>query len=210
MGYKASIITIQNPLPAVTDRVLLDTLGLNRFQYAKETTLEECIYPRDKSINIGEFNNCLIICDDFQLASALERPRSYLSLCNYEKSLSDLFPSSEILTVACHSVVNYHLYTLVSNEQRIRFKAISSDDPVVECGDRIKEEEEVYAFSKMIDGKRLFRNPYEEDDNYDFNEDQMMEDFTFGVAARHLGVKISTGDDDELMFNVPFRKYLKS
>lgn len=38
-------------------------------------------------------------------------------------------------------------------------------------------------------------------------EDQLMEDFTFGVASRLLGVQISTGEDEELMNQVPFNRY---
>ncbi|MDJ1484637.1 hypothetical protein QNI16_29330 [Cytophagaceae bacterium YF14B1] len=209
MGYKASIITIQNPPQPVADRIILDTLGYSSFLYAQETILEDCMYPRDKSISIGNFNNCLMICDDFQLTSILENHTSLQSLCDYEKSLASLFGSSEILSIACHSGVSYHMYTLVSNGKRIRFKAVSSDDPLVEYGERLKEEEHVYALSKTIKGKRLFRSRYSDDKKYKMTEDQIMEDFTFGVAARHLGVKISTIQDKELMSNVPFRKYLR-
>jgi hypothetical protein len=35
----------------------------------------------------------------------------------------------------------------------------------------------------------------------------LLEDFAFGVAKRHLGVMISTGEDEILTFETPFRKY---
>jgi hypothetical protein len=43
-----------------------------------------------------------------------------------------------------------------------------------------------------------------------FYEDQMMEDFTFGVAKRLLGVRIDTEESDLLMEEVVFKKYIKS
>ena len=114
------------------------------------------------------------------------------------------------MTVACHSAVNYHLYSLVRNGQKIRFKKVVHGEPLIEFGDRMEQEEKVYASSKIIDGQRMFKSSFNDDDDvYDNTEDQMMEDFAFGVAARHLGVMISTSDDEELMFETQFRKYLQ-
>ncbi|MDJ1498578.1 hypothetical protein QNI19_36930 [Cytophagaceae bacterium DM2B3-1] len=209
MGYKSYMITINNQSQPIDDRILLDKLGFSQFQFIKETTLEQCMYPRDKSINLGMFNNSLIICDDFQLASQLALYTKSEKLAPYEQVLTDLFPSSEILTTNCHSTGNLHMYTLVSNGKRVRFKLVAPGE-LVEFGERITEEEKVYAFSEMVNGKRVFKSRYDEEDNYRYNEDQMMEEFTFGVAARHLGLNIAQEDDEALMFTTKFRKYLKS
>jgi len=202
------MIIIKDPSIKLTDSDLLEKLGIVNFSFSGDTTLEECMYPTDKSFNIGEFNNCKIICDDYQLTTLLEVSPKPENLSDYEKSLSDIFSNSEILTVACHSAVNYHLYSLVKNGQKIRYKKVVHGETLVEFGGRIEQEEKIYASSKIIDGQRMFKSSFNDEDIYDNTEDQMMEDFTFGVAARHLGVTISTSDDEELMFETQFRKYL--
>jgi hypothetical protein len=206
MGIKCSMITISQP-GAVNERALLDSLGFTDYSFVEDTTLEECMYPRDKSINIGYFNNHLVICDDFQCTEALDQLRRMETLTDYEQVLTSLFPQSEILTTVCHSVVNYHAYALVRSSKRLRFKSISGDIPVTSYGELLAEEVPIYTQSSMTGERLLFRSSFGTPDRpYEFTEDQMMEDFAFGVAKRHLGVEI--GDDDEvLMFNTTFKKY---
>ncbi len=199
------MITVNNqPAERVSDRVLLEHLGFGHYEAAGETTLEDCLLPMDESINIGYYNNHLIICDDYLLSDRLERLKGFAQLSDYERTLSSLFPQSEILTTSCHSGINLHMYTLIQNDERKRFKAITSESPVMEYGELLEEEKKIYAQSAMINGKRVFKNG---ENTYDCTEDQLMEAFTFGVAKRHLGVMISTGEDEQLMSATIFRKY---
>jgi len=207
MGFKSSMIIVRQPSATISDEELIKKLGFPDVRFSGDTTLEECMYPNDKSINIGHYNDCLIISDDYQLTTSLELSKSPELLSDYEKVLTNIYPDTEILTVACHSAVNYHLYSLVRNGQKLRFKKVVHGEPLIEFGDRIEEEEKVYAYSKIVDGQRMFRSTYKDDEVYDNTEDQMMEDFTFGVAKRHLHVMISTSDDEELMFETTFKKY---
>src|SRR5579859_1130821 len=210
MGFKSSFILISNPATAVPEPELLQALGFGNYAYAQDTTLEDCIYPCDKSISIGRYNDTLIICEDYLLTTKLETSKAPQALADYEKTLTSLFPGSEVLTVACHSGVNYHLYALAKDGQRLRFILISSETPVVEWGDRLEEETAIYSQSKLVDDALLFKSTWKEESLYEYTEDQMMEDFAFGVAKRHLGVMISHAEDEELMFETQFRKYTKS
>lgn len=210
MGFKASMIIIKQPSATISHEELLKKLGFNNVSFSGDTTFEECMYPNDKSINLGHYNDCLVISDDYLLTTSLELSKTPDLLSDYEKILTDLYAGTEILTVACHSAVNYHLYSLIKDGQKLRFKKVVHGEPIIEYGDRIKEEESVYAYSKLIDGQRMFRNTYNNDEVYDNTEDQMMEDFAFGVAKRHLGVMISMEEDEELMFEIPFKKYAVS
>lgn len=207
MGFKASMIIVKQPSKTMSDEELLKMLGFSKVSYLGDTSFEECMYPSDKSINLGSYNDCLIISDDYQLTTSLELEKNPQSLSDYEKVLTQFYPDTEVLTVACHSAVNYHLYSLVKNGQKLRFKKVVDGKPIIEFGDRIEEEERVYAYSKIIDGQRMFRSKYKNDEVYDYTEDQMMEEFAFGVAKRHLGVMISTDEDEDLMFETPFKKY---
>jgi len=210
MGFKTSMITIKQPTTTISDEELLKALGFTNIIFSGDTTFEECMYPSDKSINLGHYNRCLILTDDYQLTTFLELSKTPHLLSDYEKVLTQLYPDTEILTVACHSAVNYHLYSLVKNGQKLRFKKVVHGEPIIEYGERLEEEEKVYHYSKDIDGQRMFRSTYKDDEVYDSTEDQMMEDFVFGVAKRYLGVMISTSEDEELMFETPFKKYAVS
>lgn len=209
MGFKASMIMIQQPSAAITDAELLEKLGFDNFSFSGDITFEVCMYPNDKSINIGHYNDCLIIADDYQLTDALDLSETPNLLSDFEKILTNLSPGSEILSVACHSGVNYHLYSLVKDGQKLRFKKVVHGEPTIDYGDKIKEEESVYANSKLIGGQRMFKSMYNSDEVYDNTEDQMMEEFAFGVAKRHLGVMIlSPIESEELLFNTSFKKYV--
>jgi hypothetical protein len=208
MGFKASMITIHRPSMLLPEEVLLKHLDFPDLAFRETTIMDDCIYPGDRSVNIGYYNDNIVICEDYLLTTSLEVTDDPVTLAEYEQVLSSLFPGSEVLTVACHSSVNYHLYSLVKDGKRLRFKRIVASGPVLEHGDRLKEEEAIYASSRVIDGKRFFESR-RQNNSHAVTEDQLMEEFAFGVAKRHLGVKISSGEESNLMFNTPFKKFTK-
>jgi hypothetical protein len=59
MGWKVSMIIIQNPDNSSNEKLLLEKLGLGNYEYIGDTQLDECIAPLDKSINIGYYNGSL-------------------------------------------------------------------------------------------------------------------------------------------------------
>ncbi len=208
MGFKSSIITIQNPNKTITDRELLDALGCEKFVYDSETTFEQCMHPSDESINVAVYNGCIVITDDFQLSSFLDQVGAS-DLAAHEKALTSIFNNAEILTTACHSSINFHIYSLAQGGKKIRYKGIADGSPLVEFGEYLKEEKPIYANSTIVNGTRMFKSSYTENsDVYDNTEDQLMEDFTFGIAKRHLGIEIATAEDEELMNDIVFRKYV--
>ena len=138
------------------------------------------------------------------LSSSISEKADKLDLTKEEKNLVELFPESEIINVACHSAVNYHGYSIIKNGKKRRLKVISSDTPKIEFGDRIEEEDKIYSTSYQKDGQNYWKD---EDDDEDFAEDQLMEDFTFGIAKRRLGVLLDHSDGEELMESVQFKKW---
>ena len=205
MGWKSSLIIIENKENFTDENEILKALGKSEYEFDRELTLEECIYPNDKSINIGYYNGNIIISDDYQLTTnSLERADK-LNLTEEEKNLVELFPTSEIVTVACHSAVNYHGYSLIENGIKKRLKIISSDEPRIEFGERIKEENEIYDRSYSKDNQNFWKD--DDDPEEDFTEDQLMEDFTFGIAKRRLGILLDHSDGDEIMEQVTFKKF---
>lgn len=211
MGFKASMILVKDPAGTVPADRLLESLGFKGYDLKGDITLEECIYPRDRSVSIGYYNGCLIICEDYMLTTEMEttgnaRPDQLLK---YEQVLTALFPGAEVLTIACHSGVNYHLYALAKDGLRVRYKCISSDTPLIEWGDRLEEEKTIYEDAGMMDGERRFQDPGKKDGVYEYTEDQLMEDFTFGVAKRHLGVRIDRDEGEELNFEIIFQQYVR-
>jgi len=190
------------------EEVLLQHLDFPDLAFREITIMDSCIQPGDRSVNIGYYNDNIVICDDYLLTTTLEVTDDPVTLADYELVLSSLFPGSEVLTVACHSSVNYHLYSLVKDGKRLRFKRIVASGPVLEHGERLKEEETIYAASRVIEGKRFFDSG-RQNNTHAVTEDQLMEEFAFGVAKRHLGVKISSGEESTLMFETPFKKFAR-
>lgn len=207
MGFKLSIVTVKKPCTTLSERQLLDFLHFKGFNFIGETTFEECMCATDNSINIGLYKDCLIICDGCRLSSVIKDVKDPEYVFSYEDTFTQIFPTSEIQTVVCNSVDNFHLYSLVLNGKKIRYKRISSEMEILDFGKRLPEEEKIYSNSKIINNKRLFQSITKTDDNYSLSEDQLMEEFTFTIAQRHLEVFISSSSDKELMFNTIFRKY---
>lgn len=206
MGWKISLILIENQDNFRDEKKILRALGKSDYKFDRELNFYECIYPKDDSINIGYYNGNIIISDDYQLTTKSLEQSKELTLTKEEKNLVKLFPKSEIVTVACHSVVNYHGYSVIENGIKKRLKTISTDDSLIEFGERIAEENIIYEHSYSKGNQNFWKNNDDPDD--DFTEDQFMEDFTFSVAKRRLGFVLDTADADELMYNTKFRKYI--
>jgi len=190
MGWKLSMISVKAPSVAkVDDLWLLEKLGYSGVKYVGEVAMEEVVNPGDNSVSIGEWNGNLIICEDHVLTERADVTATPSQLLEYEAILTAIFPGSEVLSVANHSVVNYHLYALARDGQRQRYKQISGDTPRKEFGELIEEEKVIYSWGEISD---------------EVTEDQLMEDFAFGVAERHLGFRIDEGEE---IFDIKLRKY---
>lgn len=207
MGWKTSLIIIENPNNFDNEIAILEAIGKSNFQFQKETTLSQGMYPGDKSISIGKYNGNIIICEDYQITTKTLENSDDFNLTIEEQKLSKLFPTSEIIQVACHSVVNYHAYSLIKNGEKIRAKVISSETPLIELGKRMIEEEKIYSKSYQKNGANFWKDETDPDEEY--TEDQLMEDFAFGIAKRRLGVFLDQLEGEKLLDEVPFNKYIK-
>lgn len=206
MGYNSSLITINNlPAEPVSDSVILEHIGLGDYE-ADGVAHGLNLCPGWQSIWIGYYNNHLVLADDCTLTGKLDYYQDFERLLPYEAGLTRLFPHSEILTTACASAANANYYSLVKEGQRLRYKCIASGYDRVEYGVRLPEEEAIYATSSMVNGELLFKN---KQGDYEYTEDCLMEDFTFGVAKRHLGVTLHMDIAEDLYVHTEFRKYRK-
>ncbi|QHI36065.1 hypothetical protein IMCC3317_14180 [Kordia antarctica] len=205
MGWKTSMILIENRYDFKDDSALLKAIEKANYEFDSEVSLEESLYPNDASINIGYYNNTIIICDDYQLTGNTIERSDRLNLTAEETALVSMFPHAEILSVACQSVVNFHGYSLIKRGLKTRLK-IAVDGEIIEHGEPFEEEQKIYASSFTKNGNRYWKDEnYPEDEPY--TEDSLMEDFTFGVAKRHLGVLLDSEEGEELLEKVVLRKY---
>lgn len=220
MGWKASMIIIENKENFEGDDKILAALDKTNFQFQEELSINFDFYQRDESICIGYYNNNIIILDDYQITEkSLERAKG-LKLLKEEKQLVDLFPNAEILTVACHSATNYHGYSLIQNGKKVRLKRASSDSKLQEFGERFEEEKQIYKDSYQKNGQNYWKNEDEPDPDElefldeddlmmyeDYTDDYFMEDFTFGIAKRRLKIRLDNSEND-LIKNITFKKYI--
>src|SRR5688572_19455687 len=120
MGWKGSMIIIQNPENFTDENKLLSSLGFDNYEFAENSSLDETLFTDDKSVSIGFYNNSIIVCEGFQIIESFIN-----DVVTYkERQLINLFPNSEILSVAFLSTVNFHGYALLNKGQKVRIKSI--------------------------------------------------------------------------------------
>lgn len=204
MGWKTSMVLIENRYGFTDEIALLKALGKANFEFDSEVSFEECLYPGDESINIGFHNNTIIICDDYQITEQTIDVDN-LQLTATDKALVSLFPQAEILAVSCHSVSNFHAYALIQRGLKTRVKIAADGQVTMSLGEPFKEEKEIYARSYVEDGIKYWKDENYPDDPY--TEDSLLEEFTFGVAKRLLGVDLDTDKGFQLTQDITFKKY---
>ena len=201
MGWNTSLIIIENKENYSNENELLKSLGFNDFQQKENTTFDEILNLNENQIGIGYYNGNLIICDGYLLTNKSLEESENLNLAEYEKSLVKIFPKSEIVTVSCVSSVNFHGYSLIQNGEKKRLKFVDAEIKQ-EFGNRFEEENEIYKNSYEENGKLLWK-----DENDFFTEDQLMEDFTFKIAKRRLGVQIDLEEGEDLFEKTEFKVF---
>lgn len=205
MGWKASMLIAQNTSGIKTAEEIVQKLDGNYYELAGETALDACINPRDESIYIGLYKDNLIVTLDAEyiLMSIIDGGGGI------ENTLHELCPGGEVMGVFCQSTTNMHGYFLNKDGDRVRHKIISFDGPRMESGERFEEELEIYKDVKK-DENGVDYWQFGDENSSRFEENQLMENFTFGVAKRLLGVKLDTSEGDDLMFQVKFKKFVKA
>ncbi|HJR99370.1 MAG TPA: hypothetical protein VJ780_00430 [Flavobacterium sp.] len=204
MGWNTSLIIIENKENYSNENELLKSLGFENFKQKENTTFEEILNPEKNQIGIGYYNGNLIICDGYLLTNKSLEESENLNLADYEKNLVKIFPKSEIITVSCVSSVNFHGYSLIQNGEKKRLKFVDSEIKY-EFGNRFEEENEIYKTSYVEEGNLFWKDENDKDDS--FTEDQLMEDFTFKIAKRRLGVQIDTEEGEDLFENTEFKVF---
>tara|TARA_R110002124_G_scaffold43805_4_gene134460 strand:+ start:135 stop:878 length:744 start_codon:yes stop_codon:yes gene_type:complete len=204
MGWNTSLIIVENKDNYSDENKLLRSLGFEHFELTEQTTFEKILNPEKNKIGIGHYNGNLIICDGYVLTNKSIGENKNLNLVDYEKSLVELFPKSEIITVSCVSSVNFHGYSLIQDGEKIRIKFIDSEMKQ-EYGNRFEEENEIYDTAYAKDGELFWIDENNEDETY--TEDQLLEDFTFKIAKRRLKVQIDTVESDNLFENTVFNVF---
>ena len=204
MGWNTSLIIIENKENFSDENELLKSLGFENFEQKENSTFDEILNPKNKQIGIGYYNGNIIICDGYLLTTKSLEESKNLNLVEYEKNLVQIFPKSEIVTVSCVSSVNFHGYSLIQNGEKKRLKFIE-EEIKHEFGVRFEEEIEIYKNAEEVDGKLVWKD--ENDDDDFFTEDQLIEDFTFKIAKRRLGVQIDSGEADDLFENTEFKVF---
>lgn len=188
---------VVKPVEQFDRDALLAGLGFQDYVQVEETTLEKAIYPYDDKVYIGQYQDCLIICDVMLSSSCLTA-----ELSAEEEFLMKTFPYTEIGVFVLQSTVNFWGYAVLADGQKIRARAGSSDDGTfLDHGGPLAQEMALLAKSTVdADGYRM----YTMDDYPDepMTEDQMGEEFVFELSSRFFGEKLDRADD--LLFETAF------
>jgi hypothetical protein len=180
MGWKASMIIINSEQKFDKDE-LFNSLGYYDLKKEDKQHFESIINPDDDKIYIGNYNGNTIICIQDLTFEAIDR-----SLSRAEVILSNTFQNTDIVTFILQSVVNLWGYSIVKNGKKIRVRAGDSDELIIEYGEILEEEKELFSKSKLNDkGERIYVFDDMPDD--DFFDDQVGENFVFDISKKYLG-----------------------
>ena len=205
MGWKASMLIVQNTSGLKTAEEIVQKIDNNYYELAGEVTLEQGINPHDESIYIGfHHDNIVLTMDAEYILMSITDGEGLI-----ENRLNELCPGGEVMGVFCQSTTNMHGYFLNKDGDRVRHKMISFEGSRIESGERFEEEIEIYKGAKK-DENGVEYWQFGDDDNSRYEENQLMENFTFGVAKRLLGVQLDHSEGEELMFQVKFKKFVKA
>ena len=203
MSWNASLIIIDNKQGFADEAAILRILGKGDYAlYNEEEVLDDALAPFDGSIHIGYFNDCIIICDDYQVIDEFVAPE----ITPMAKELSALFPGAEIVAATCVGYDNTHGYALIKDGQLLRSKCLNCEELYFDIGDWLDEEREIYAEAQLENEEYIWRYEYE-GEQVELTEDCLMEDFCFGVAARLLKTRPDMEEGEELLEEVPFKRF---
>ena len=192
MGWKASMLIVNNPTP-VDHQKLLQDMGFANLNKIEDESFNSVIYPEDGRVYIGTYKGNLIICsNDFAHDDFLKNQEA-----KAKQVLASAFPSSEICAIALHSGVNLWSYAVMQHGKTLRARAGSSEDGTfVEIGEPLEEEKELLSKSTVgKNGKRTYILRAEDADD-PYQEDQVGENFVFAVCKRYFGHELDHSDDE--------------
>jgi hypothetical protein len=125
------------------------------------------------------------------------------SLSRAEVILSNTFQDTDIVTFILHSVVNLWGYSIVNNGKKVRVRAGDSEELIIERGEILEEEKELFSKSKLNDkGERVYIFDDMPDD--EFSADQVGENFVFDISTKYLGQSLDACDE---LFETEFEGY---
>lgn len=190
MGWKAACIitgdcangylgeALQH-LPAKASDIR-EKLGYKVPTSREQSSLEP--YPESGTYMIGAYDRAVFLADQDKIFDCFDhRDNTY-----FQKALT-LYPEGTLLMFVLHSVVNYFGYAYYEKGQLIREFSGGADKGVIsDFGELQPEEKEIFANSKIVDGKRIFL--YETDGAVEELEaDFMGESLVFQMVGRYFG-----------------------
>lgn len=184
MGYKISTIIIDNLDNIQDDATILEKLGLTDFLKTGTTSFDESNSPLDYSINIGFYQNFIIINDDFRFTESFYAQK----MSDIELKFCQLFPKSKILNVCCISTNYFQGYNLIENGKRLRGKTNEQD----------------HGFSENFIPLRKYGTiSKKEEALFNLNDDE----FIIEIIKHVMGIEIYDYDKKDAIRDVVFNKY---
>lgn len=197
MGWKASMIIINSEQKFDKDE-FFNSLGFYDLKKNDKQPFESVINPDDDKIYIGNYNGNTIMCLQHLTFEAIDS-----SLSRAEVILSNTFQDTDIVTFILHSVANLWGYSIVNNGKKVRVRAGDSEELIIESGEILEEEKELFSKSKLNDkGERVYIFDDMPDD--EFSDDQVGENFVFDISAKYLGQSLDACDE---LFETEFEGY---
>lgn len=207
MGLWTSLVIVElnDKTEVVSHSEVLAALGLEGYEPVEQVGFCD---PRDqprRSIDLATYNGNLVINDGAVVTSWMEKQND-LSFSPPEQALVSLFPTSEIVSVVAVSTVNGHGYSVIQSGTKVRLKHLATEDPIVDVGPRLPEEQAVYDKATTRDGRPIWTDPQLPD--HEFEEDQMLEEFVEAMIQRRIpDVELMVASGEEFPEGIEFTRY---
>lgn len=170
---------------------VLEMLGYKNYRDDGTTSLDEGIGVIN-SVYIGAYPGVTIICDQ-------ELPSEFFRdvLGEKAKRIIELFPNATILAALLISTIGGWGYTLYERGQLVRASSGDADfGETFSMGLLLPEEIPFFEASFLQDSRRIFVYKGEE-----LQQNQLREEFVFGLLSRIFGKRIDWGTISDRPFN---------
>ncbi|MDJ1485355.1 hypothetical protein QNI16_32990 [Cytophagaceae bacterium YF14B1] len=139
MSHNLALVLITNFDETDSYESVLQKLNLDTYKRTGQTTLSAATYDFfDNILWIGHYNRVLILVNG-PLAFALQNTEASVT----EKTLINVFPHSDIVSLNYGSTSTAYNYVVIQNGKKIRWKRGSQDGTTVDYGEELDIEKEI-------------------------------------------------------------------
>ncbi len=192
MGFSSEAIFIKSAIPEAQHIELLAALGFDDIHFIHQAYFEEADTRGKSGVYIGNYNGATILIYD----GMLDGYRDQYHFLKVERTLANLLPQHQIMSVMNVESVNGYLYHYIVDAKTSRLKYGAHGQLPIEVGDELAEEKALYVRREIRGNEEIYLKKSYDDDGklQEWTHDQVGGDMAFSMASLIIG---------ESFYNIP-------